>query len=282
MKIESRGLEAWTLVGATKTKILKESALEAVWNEQSRQWDAGITDWDSIREGYQRVSRISQKAANDRAHSDFLIVRQIRLMDKAEEEKKRRRKLLGKTKAIIGKTAKATTGGVVKTTKLVGRTTKMTGKVALGTAKAATKTAVATATLDRKMLKEAISPAPKRRECEKKLTRRPSLSSVANMENHEGKIRYETIPSFLIVLPSNFMFTHLRSFLDPSINGYEDSESVTTEAKKKSKLKLLGIVPIPGTHKTYREERRNDRNEKRQQRQSRRPSWEAGLSTGKY
>jgi hypothetical protein len=71
-----------------------------------------------------------------------------------------------------------------------------------------------------------------------------------------------------------------------------DDMSVSTEAKKKPKsaapiagthkLKLLGVVPIPGTHKTYREDRRQARIEKRQETHSRRPSWEAGLSAGKY
>lgn len=52
--------------------------------------------------------------------------------------------------------------------------------------------------------------------------------------------------------------------------------------KKKSKLKLLGVVPIPGTKKVYKEDRREKKAEKRIQKQSRRPSWEAGVSTGKY
>ena len=70
---------------------------------------------------------------------------------------------------------------------------------------------------------------------------------------------------------------------DPSSTNEGDDESFeTAEAKKKAKLKLLGLVPIPGTHKTYREDRRQKEIEKRQQKQSRRPSWEAGLSTGKY
>jgi len=60
------------------------------------------------------------------------------------------------------------------------------------------------------------------------------------------------------------------------------SSSNSVGKKKKSKLKLLGVVPIPGTKKVYKEERREKRAEKRQQRMSRRPSWEAGISSGKY
>lgn len=205
-RIESRGLEAWTPVGATKTKMLKESAVEAVWNEQSRQWDIGVTDWDKIRQVYQTVSKGAQKAANDRALSDALIVKQIRQMDQLDKEKKKNRKLLGKTKALVGKTARVTTGGVVKTAKLAGRTTKKTGKIALGTAKVAKKTAVATATLDRKMLKEAIIPGKKKRECARQIVRRPSLSSMSNHDKVEGKLR----PPFLFLQHSVF-FTYVLS-----------------------------------------------------------------------
>jgi hypothetical protein len=64
----------------------------------------------------------------------------------------------------------------------------------------------------------------------------------------------------------------------------QNSKSLSNSVgkKKKSKLKLLGVVPIPGTKKVYKEERREKRAEKRQQRMSRRPSWEAGISSGKY
>ena len=77
-KIEYRGLEAWTSVGAAKVKIIKESAVEAVWNEQSRQWDAGVNNVDKIREVYQVVSRASQQTAQDRGFSDELIAKRIR------------------------------------------------------------------------------------------------------------------------------------------------------------------------------------------------------------
>jgi hypothetical protein len=52
--------------------------------------------------------------------------------------------------------------------------------------------------------------------------------------------------------------------------------------RKKNKLKLLGVVPIPGTHKTYREDRREMRIEKRIEGQKTRPSWEQNVSAGKY
>ena len=42
-----------------------------------------------------------------------------------------------------------------------------------------------------------------------------------------------------------------------------DGTSNANEKKKKSKLKLLGIVPIPGTQKMYSEDQRKQREEKR-------------------
>jgi hypothetical protein len=188
--IESRGLEAWTAMGASKVRLLKESAVEAVWNEQSRQWDSGINDPDRLREAYVTISKGAHSAAQDRGFSDHLIAKRIRQMDKEEEEKKRRRRLLGRSKALIGKSVRATTGGVVKTTKLVGKTTVRTGKVALRTGKVATKTAVATATLDRKMFKEAIIPGKKNRQCERQVIRLPSQSVLNLSEGHVGKEKW--------------------------------------------------------------------------------------------
>ncbi len=67
---------------------------------------------------------------------------------------------------------------------------------------------------------------------------------------------------------------------ESSMEGEMDQSAGTK--KKKSKLKLLGVVPIPGTKKEYKEDRREKKAEKRIQKQSRRPAWEAGVSTGKY
>ncbi len=61
-----------------------------------------------------------------------------------------------------------------------------------------------------------------------------------------------------------------------------DSESNVSSPKKKSKLKLLGIVPIPGTQKKYSEDRRAEREEKRKEKMTRRPSWEASMASGKH
>jgi hypothetical protein len=185
-KIESRGLEAWTSFGSAKVRLLKESAVDAVWNEQSRQWDAGIHDAERLREAYIKISKGAQAAAEDRGFSDFLISKRIREIEQEEEEKKRRRRILGKSKALVGKSIRKTAGGVVKTAKLGVKTTKFTGKVALRTGKVATKTAVATATLDRKMLKETLVPARKKKKFESELIRQPSRS---HMDRHSDHVR---------------------------------------------------------------------------------------------
>mmetsp|Transcript_77928 Transcript_77928/g.152990 ORF Transcript_77928/g.152990 Transcript_77928/m.152990 type:complete len:255 (+) Transcript_77928:1-765(+) len=254
-------------MGAAKVKILKESAVEAVWNEQSRQWDLGINDVDRIREVYQVISKGAQQIAQDRGFSDELIAKRIRQIEFEEAEKKRKRKLLGKSKALLGKSVKVTAGGVVKTAKLGVKTTKLTGKVALKTTMVATKTAVATATLDRKMFKEAIIPA-KKRECEKQTIRLPSQATTNDeKEAREGM---------------EGMTEDDRSATDNNDEADDDVSMASEAGKKKSKLKLLGVVPIPGTHKTYREDRRQERIEKRITKQKTRPSWEQNVAAGKY
>jgi len=257
-KIESRGLEAWTTFGAAKVRLLKESAVEAVWNEQSRQWDEGVHDPERLRESYLSISKGAQAAAEDRGFSDFLIAKRIREIEEEMAEKKRNRRLLGKSKDVAKKMVKKTAGGVVKTAKLGVKTTKLTGKVALKTTKVATKTAVATATLDRKMLKEAIIPKKKKEEFTPEFIRQTSKSNI--METGRDEKRQDE---------DNF------SEADSSAAGSDGGK------KKKQNLKLLGVVPIPGTTKTYREDRRLARLEKRHSK-STLPAWEQGLSRGKY
>jgi hypothetical protein len=185
---EVRGLEAWSTLGSTKSRMLKESAFEAVWNEQQRQWAAGgESDPDKIREAYEALSMGAQTNAKDRGFADTAVLEQIRREEEEDEERKGRRKLLGKSKALLGKSMRMTTGGVVRTGRLVGKTTKLTGKVALGAGKAASKTAVATATLDRRMLKEALTiEKKKKKEANKQITRQPSRRAKMSL-NLDGK-----------------------------------------------------------------------------------------------
>ena len=73
-----------------------------------------------------------------------------------------------------------------------------------------------------------------------------------------------------------------QDFRDNSYQTGESGDSNVSSPKKKSKLKLLGLVPIPGTQKKYSEDRRAEREEKRKEKMKRRPSWEASMSAGKY
>lgn len=82
---------------------------------------------------------------------------------------------------------------------------------------------------------------------------------------------------------------HQQPQVDPSMAASTDASFEQDGAPsgkdgkaKKSKLKLLGVVPIPGTKKVYKEDRREKKAEKRIQKQARRPAWEANVSTGKY
>jgi hypothetical protein len=219
-KIEYRGLEAWTSMGAAKVRMLKESAVEAVWNEQSRQWDSGTNDIDRIRELYQVVSKGAQQIANDRGFSDELISQRIRQIEEEEKIKKQRRKLLGKSKALIGKSVKMTAGGVVKTVKLGSKTTKMTGKLAMRTGKMATKTALAAATLDRKMLKESVVPAKKKRECAKQTIRIAAQAQNPEEKPEDGtslQYSYSTKPFAFLTSFSYTFFTFQTTYRSLSV-----------------------------------------------------------------
>ena len=170
-------MEAWGSFGSTSVRLLKESALEAVWNEQNRQWSIEEYDPEKVREAYEKISKGAQASANERGLSDAQIVEQIRKDDAAEEAKKKRRRLLSKTKAVMGKSMRVTAGTMAKTGKVVGRTTKLV-----------TKTAVATATLDRRLFKEAVTRDKKKmKDRQSEIIRLPSLSSRTLLGQLDGK-----------------------------------------------------------------------------------------------
>lgn len=182
--IEYRGLEAWTASGAAKVKLLKESSIELVWNEQSNQWDNGTFDAERIREVYVAVSETAQRAAYERGKNDALIVQKLLEMDRLAAEKKKRRKILGRSKALVKKSVKMTGRGVQQTGKLMKKTTKVTTKVAKEATKRSLKAGMATATLDPRMMKEALKMS-KKRECRHELIRKPSQSHI--QEHREGE-----------------------------------------------------------------------------------------------
>jgi hypothetical protein len=75
------------------------------------------------------------------------------------------------------------------------------------------------------------------------------------------------------------------STLPPAVpmDSLQKNQQQQPKASTKHKLKLLGVVPIPGTKKTwYKEDRREKKAEKRIQKQKTRPSWEVGTADGKY
>ena len=124
--IEYRGLEAWTPGGAAKVRILKESAIELVWNEQSHQWESGIFDADTIRNKYLPVSEVAINVAKERGQNDADTVQKLIELEAIRKEKKRNRSRYGKSKAVLRKTAKTTGKGLVSGT---GKIVSKTGKV---------------------------------------------------------------------------------------------------------------------------------------------------------
>jgi hypothetical protein len=80
-EFETRGLEAWSTLGKQHVRQLKEAAIEAVWDEQHRQWDAGVVDGEMMRSVYERVSIDAQRVATERGTSDQIIVEKIRQLD---------------------------------------------------------------------------------------------------------------------------------------------------------------------------------------------------------
>jgi hypothetical protein len=186
--IEYRGLEAWTPSGAAKVKLLKESAIELVWNEQSRQWDAGLFDPDAIRSVYVAVSQTALAAAHERGKSDAAIVERLQELEAAEKEKKKRRRLIGKSKALVKKSVKLTGKGVKQTGKLMQKTTKKSTKLAKEVTKRGVKAGVATATLDPRMMKEALKVSMKKRECKHETIIRPSNARIQEEKEIVGTL----------------------------------------------------------------------------------------------
>jgi hypothetical protein len=163
--IEYRGLEAWTPEGSKNCRSLKEDAIELVWNEQSRQWEDGSFDPDAISEVYRPVAKIALVAAHDRALADEKMVKKLSDQEETRAEKKRSRNILHKSKAVIKRTATKTGKGLVQG---AGKVLTETSKGAVKIGKRGMKAGVATATLDPRMMKEALKVrvhGKKKREC---------------------------------------------------------------------------------------------------------------------
>lgn len=68
--IDIRGLEGWTTSGSLQVREMKEKAVDAVWNEQNRQWTSGCVDVEKLRAAYMTVSALAQAMAEARAMED--------------------------------------------------------------------------------------------------------------------------------------------------------------------------------------------------------------------
>jgi len=310
--IEYRGLEAWTPEGSQKCRTLKENAIELVWNEQSRQWEEGTFDPEAIAEVYIPVSKIALKNAQERAVADQKMVK--RLQD--QENKKKNRKGFSKSRSAI---KKATKGAGKAVGHAAGKVLAETGKSAVKIGKRSGKALVATATLDPKMMKEAVKVrmhGKKKRECKHEYEVTTSKAAVerdieefeesGSLSLHDSAASYYSQPLdrrqlMQMSRPGRPTLPTINDAVADSVsddlssanggisqdfrdNSYQtgDSESNVSSPKKKSKLKLLGIVPIPGTQKKYSEDRRAEREEKRKEKMTRRPSWESSMTTGKH
>jgi len=309
--IEYRGLEAWTPEGSSKCRSLKETAIEKVWNEQSRQWEDGTFDPDAISEVYRPVAKTALAAAHERALGDMKMVKKLMDQEEARAEKKRNRGSLLKSKSAIKKGARSAGKGLVQGT---GKMVHGTGKVGKTIGKRGIKAVVATATLDPRMMKEAAKVrihGKKKRECKQEKTIATSRAAHERdaeelEESGSLSVRDTSGPPFIgrpgltrSGLPTPYEINEKdrdrfsddlssnADFRDYSSRSFQEGEtesqlSTTDSAKKKSKLKFLGVVPIPGTQKMYSEDRREQRANKRLAKMNRRPSWEASMTVGKY
>jgi len=273
------------------------------------------------------VALTATLAARERAIGDETIVQKLKEQEELRAIKKKNRNVYKKSKAVLKKTAKNTGLGLVHGTNKIVSTT---GKVGKKLGKRGVKAGVATATLDPRMMKEALKfrvTGNKKRECAREkivTTSRAAherdaeeeqqqqqqqqfaiLHSSSNLSNSQSSsIHYEdplsktnstglfdsmsigdlssTMDSAHVQIPDELCSIHSNTSKKSSDSNNNKNSSKKNKKNKKKKLKLLGVVPIPGTKKVYKEERRERRAEKRIQKMSRRPSWEAGISTGKY
>jgi hypothetical protein len=115
-ELETRGLESWSPSGALRVRKIKEAAIEAVWDEQHRQWEAGVIDLEQLRNEYQKVSFRAQKVAEERGYADQQVAERIRQMEELETsddvmmKRKRAKNILVKGRNMLGKSVTAAVG----------------------------------------------------------------------------------------------------------------------------------------------------------------------------
>lgn len=188
--INYRGLEAWTTEGSVQVHALKEDAVQAVWNEQSRQWEEDLFEPEEIREAYLPFSEDSLNNAQKRAKSDAKVYDKAKKKQQEQEEMKKQRNLLAMSKNFIGQSMKFTT----RTTKMVGKTSMKTGQFALEAGKRTARASIGVATFDRRMVREAFSSRNLHSEVPCETMRRPSrmsrMSMTLDSKSLEGKSSY--------------------------------------------------------------------------------------------
>ena len=117
--LDVRGLEGWSTAGSLAVRSLKERAVEAVWNEQNRQWDTGVRDAEKLRDAYQTVSVEAQAEAEARAAGDAVAAEKIHAKDGNKSDQRR---LLKKNKSIFAKSMRVAKKKVKKA--VAGKKTK--------------------------------------------------------------------------------------------------------------------------------------------------------------
>ncbi|KAG7343914.1 hypothetical protein IV203_021922 [Nitzschia inconspicua] len=264
-ELDARGLESWSPSGALQVRKIKESAIEAVWNEQHRQLESGIEDVEQLRQVYQTVSLQSQKEAELRGLADRQVVEKILQLEElsmSEEIIKRRRRnsILTKSKTFINRSVKAA------------------GKVAIETGKRSARASVGAVTLDPKMLLEAIKVEKKKRESkqtknqQRQTFKQPSMCAIAM--KLEGSATSLSASELGGPMPTGET---------PPSSIREKGAAIAPLIKARAdKLKILRVLPLPGTAKGYDHDQREKKlaERRRSSKKSGLATWEVNLAAG--
>jgi hypothetical protein len=193
--LDTRGLESWSTTASQHVRQMKEAAVEAVWNEQHRQWEAGIQDYETLRMAYQKVSTVSQKIAQERGMSDQKIAERIQQLEELERSSeavlnrthKRRQQMQQHRRSSINSSILL----LVRSKSILNKSVKAAGKVARETGKRGAKAGVGAFTLDPRMLLESIKIEKKKREAkaskERQIFKQPSAAGLLSALEGEGE-----------------------------------------------------------------------------------------------
>lgn len=191
-------------------------------------------------------------------------MRQLEELSTSDEVKKKRRRastILAKSKTFLNKSV------------------KVAGKVARETGKRSARAGVGAVTLDPKMLLEAIKIEKKKRESSKKSNqqhrqtyKQPSVCAIEmKLEASSASLRFSEPEQ--VSTNDDAPYTSIRE------KGVAIAPLIKARADK---LKILRVLPLPGTKKLYNEDRREKKVEdrKRKDKKSGLATWEVGLAAG--